>query len=139
MLDQFDDKINFCFGSKIKRVGAVIEIKTFRYLAGRVIATFISRMLGIQVHDTQCGCKLFTKDLSVNLFKENFISKWLFDVEIFFRMIILYGKQEALGRMIEIPLKKCVHKGESKVKISYFYRLWYDLLRINRKYKKQIQ
>jgi len=135
----FSDKVNFCFGSKVKRIGAVIEMTAFRYLAGRVIASLISRMLGIQVHDTQCGCKLFTKDLSNKLFKDKFISKWLFDVEIFFRMLILYGKEEALERMIEIPLLRCAYKGGSKVKITYFFRLWFDLTRINKKYKKLIQ
>ncbi|HNW69824.1 MAG TPA: glycosyltransferase [Bacteroidales bacterium] len=139
MKKYFSDNVSFCFGSKVKRIGAEIELTAFRYLAGRVIASLISRMLGIQVHDTQCGCKLFTKDLSEKLFEDKFISKWLFDVEIFFRMLILFGKTKALDRMKEIPLIRCAYKGGSKVKITYFFRLWLDLTRINNKYKKLIK
>lgn len=132
------NKLSFCFGSRIRRIGSVIERKTFRFLTGRIIATFISNILGLQVYDTQCGCKLFTKDLSVKLFEEKFISKWLFDVEIFFRMIVLYGRKEVLDRMIEIPLKRWIDKGDSKVKLTYSLKLWYDLYRINKKYKNKL-
>ena len=53
-------------------------------MAGRVIATIISEILQIKVYDTQCGCKVFSRDLASEVFIDEFISRWLFDVEIFF-------------------------------------------------------
>jgi dolichyl-phosphate beta-glucosyltransferase len=128
--------IEFSFGSRIMKIGSVIERSSGRHLIGRIIATIISNMLKMKVYDTQCGTKLFTKDLSEYLFKDPFISQWLFDVELFFRMIKKYGMEEALNKMIEVPLDRWINKDESKVKTAYFFKLWFDLYAINRKYKK---
>lgn len=128
-------KLTFVFGSRIKKLGSKIERSTFRFLTGRIIATFISRILALGVYDTQCGVKVFTKELSILVFNKPFISKWLFDVEIFFRIIIVYGRKEAVIKMKEISLNKWVDKGDSKVKMSYFFKLWIDLLKINKAYK----
>ena len=38
--------------------------------------------------------------------------------------------------MLEIPLKLWVEKGDSKVKLTYGFKLWFDLFEIQRKYKK---
>ena len=132
---QLDGEVNFVFGSRIMKIGSTIKRTTKRFLIGRIIATFISKILGLKVYDTQCGCKIFTKDLASQLFREKFISKWLFDVELFKRMLAIYGKEGALKKMIEIPLKKWIDKGDSKVKFSYFFKLWIDLIRINSAYK----
>ncbi len=123
--------ITFVFGSRIKRIGANIDRKRSRFLIGRVIATTISTILKLPVYDTQCGCKVFTKDLAKEVFIKPFISKWLFDVEIFQRILALYGREKALNKMIEIPLKSWIEKGDSKVKTSYIFKLWIDLFRIS--------
>ncbi|MEX0287919.1 MAG: glycosyltransferase [Flavobacteriaceae bacterium] len=127
---------SFVFASRILKIGSVVERKFSRFLFGRIIATFISNILDIKVYDTQCGCKLFKAELSETLFKEPFISKWLFDVELFSRLLCFYGKEKGLARMDEIPVKRWVDKGESKVKLSYFFRLWYDLFLIRRMHRK---
>lgn len=134
----FDNNIEFSFGSRIAKIGSVIDRKKSRFLIGRIIATFISNMLTLKVYDTQCGCKLFTKNLSKQIFADCFISKWLFDVEIFFRIFELYGKENSLKKMIEIPLTKWTHRGNSKVKVTYFFNLWFDMYNIRRKYKQTL-
>ncbi|MDD5150199.1 MAG: glycosyl transferase family 2, partial [Flavobacterium sp.] len=96
----------------------------------------ISNILDIKVYDTQCGSKLFTKEISEELFQKEFISRWLFDVEIFYRMIHFFGKEKAIEKMREVPLKLWVEKGDSKVKFTYGFKLWFDLFEISRKYKK---
>ncbi len=117
------------------KIGSTIKRNTKRFFIGRIIATFISNILDLKVYDTQCGCKIFSKELAAQLFREKFISKWLFDVELFKRMLAIYGKETALEKMIEIPLKKWIDKGDSKVKFSYFFKLWVDLIKINNAYK----
>lgn len=130
-----DDTIWFCFGSRILKIGSTIVREKRRFWIGRIVATFISLVLQLKVYDTQCGCKIFTKELSELLFEKEFTSKWLFDVELFYRMIMLYGKEEAVHKMAEIPLKLWVEKGNSKVKATYFFKLWYDLYQIKKRYK----
>ena len=132
MTTYFNDKIEFVFGSRIKRIGANIDRKKSRFLIGRTIATVISMILKLPVYDTQCGCKLFTKDLAEKVFVAPFISKWLFDVEIINRIIQIYGREVVLSKMIEIPLKSWIEKGDSKVKTSYMFKLWIDLYKISR-------
>jgi glycosyltransferase involved in cell wall biosynthesis len=132
-----NEKIKFCFGSRIMRIGSIIERKFYRFLIGRIIATLISNILELKVYDTQCGCKLFTKNLSIQLFDKEFISKWLFDVELFFRIIELYGRNQVLEKMIEVPITKWIDSGTSKVKATYFLKLWFDLYRIRKTYKKK--
>ncbi|WP_304197192.1 glycosyltransferase [Flavobacterium alvei] len=129
-------EIVFSFGSRIRKIGSIIERENSRFLIGRVVATFISNILDIKVYDTQCGSKLFTREISEQVFEKEFISRWLFDVEIFYRMIHLFGKEKAIKKMIEVPLKLWVEKGDSKVKFTYGFKLWFDLFEIQRKYKK---
>lgn len=131
--------IVFGFGSRIRKIGSRIERQNSRFLIGRIIATFISTILDIKVYDTQCGSKLFTRAISEQLFEKEFISRWLFDVELFYRMILLFGREKAIQQMIEIPLKLWVEKGDSKVKLSYGFKLWFDLYKIYYEYKKMEQ
>ncbi len=102
----------------------------------RIIATFISKILGISVYDTQCGCKIFSSDLSKKLFYSPFISKWLFDVELFFRVISIYGKENLKYHVREIPLSSWIDTSDSRVKITYFFKLWIDLYKISKKYNR---
>lgn len=120
----------FVFASRILKIGSVVDRKFSRFLAGRIIATFISSILDIKVYDTQCGCKVFDSEVAKIAFKDPFISKWLFDVEIFSRLLKYYGKSDALDFMEEVPVKRWVDQGESKVKVTYFFKLWFDLLKI---------
>ena len=127
--------LSFVFGSRIAKLGSEIDRSYFRFLVGRIIATLISRILALTVYDTQCGCKVFRKETSEKLFNEPFISKWLFDVELFFRMYREFGKESAIHKMKEVPLDAWVDPGDSKVSFGYFFKLWVDLKRINSRYK----
>ncbi|MGG7034730.1 MAG: glycosyltransferase [Flavobacterium sp.] len=126
---------SFAFGSRIMKIGSNIQRNFSRFLIGRIIATFISRLLELGVYDTQCGAKIFTREISTLIFKKKFISRWLFDVELFYRMKLIFGREKALEQMLEIPLKQWIEKGDSKVKFSYGFKLWFDLYEIGKKYK----
>ncbi len=134
---QGPEKFTFVFASRILKLGSVIKRTRFRFVAGRMIATVISSLLRLKVYDTQCGSKVFEWELAKVLFTEKFISKWLFDVELFFRMIQLYGRVKATQKMNEVPLRLWVDKGDSKVQLGYFFKMWIDLLRIRKRYKKE--
>ena len=139
LIQHLNTNIDFVFSSRILKIGSVIERKFSRFIFGRIIATFISNILDIKVYDTQCGCKVFNSSLTIILFKNEFISKWLFDVELFSRMLCYYGKEVALSKMEEIPVKQWIDQGESKVKLSYFFRLWYDLYLIRKNHRQSLK
>jgi len=134
-----DSQKSFVFASRILKIGSVVERRFSRFLFGRIIATFISNILDIKVYDTQCGCKVFNSEIADLLFGKPFISKWLFDVELFSRILCYYGKTKSLQMMEEIPVKQWIDQGESKVKISYFFRLWYDLFLIRKVHRKNMK
>lgn len=129
------EEVVCAFGSRILKIDNHIDRKQYRFLIGRGVATMISRQLGISIYDSQCGCKVFSKEIAQELFKEKFISKWLFDVELFHRLIKLYSHKEMKNVCREIPLKSWVDVDESKVSMLYFFKMWQDLYTISKKYK----
>ena len=129
------NNIVFAFGSRILKIDNNITRKFYRHLVGRVLATLISAQLKIHVYDTQCGCKVFDAELAEKVFQEQFISKWLFDVEIFHRLIRIHGTEKMKDICMEIPLKNWIDTADSRVRFSYFFRIWIDLLMIKRRYR----
>lgn len=127
--------IQFVFGSRILKIDNHIQRKWYRFVIGRIVATVISWMLGIKVYDTQCGCKIFKRDLAQELFHQPFISKWLFDVELFFRMIRKVGRHQMGILTKEVPLKRWVDTEDSRVEFRYIFVLWLDLIKIYKTYR----
>ncbi len=74
------------FGSRVMRLGSRIKRLFIRHIFGRIFATAVSFIFKIRVYDTQCGAKLFKRDIIEEYFNEPFISRWVFDVEIMLRM-----------------------------------------------------
>jgi dolichyl-phosphate beta-glucosyltransferase len=129
-----NDHIVFAFGSRISKIDNNINRKNYRHYLGRVIATAISTTLKLTIYDSQCGCKIFRNDVAEKVFQDAFMSKWLFDVELFFRLKNRFGSEKMKSRCREIPLQSWQDVAESKVHFTYFFRLWYDLFLINKKY-----
>ena len=73
--------------SRILRLGASVHRSVFRHYFGRVFAMVASNILNILIYDTQCGAKLFRTEHAELIFYEHFISRWVFDVELFARSI----------------------------------------------------
>jgi len=136
LAEKINTETGFVFGSRILKTDNRIERKWHRFFIGRVIATVISKMLGISVYDTQCGCKVFDRKLVPIAFEAPFSSRWLFDVEIFFRLINALGRKKMVAQAKEVPLEQWIDTEDSRVKISYMFQLWLDLAIIYRRYKQ---
>ena len=134
LAELIDKNTEFVFGSRIKKIDNTIKRKWFRFIVGRIIATAISKALSLAVYDTQCGCKLFTRNTAQIAFKTSFISPWLFDVEIFFRLKNYFGIRVFKTKSAEIPLKNWRDQGRSKIQWTYGFKMWFDLLKIKRAY-----
>jgi glycosyltransferase involved in cell wall biosynthesis len=132
-------KIHFLMGSRIKRLGVNVKRSEIRHYLGRIYATVVSMTLKIPVYDTQCGAKLVRSELAEIIFREKFISRWLFDVELIARIVAKFGQFKAIGCMYEFPLNIWIDKGKSKVKISDFLRAPYELILIRHKYTEVLR
>ncbi len=116
-------------GSRVKRLGATIERSFLRHYLGRIFATISSLILNIKIYDSQCGAKIFERELAKPLFKEPFVSKWLFDLELIYRLKNNYPVSFK-NEIIEVPLRVWKEKNNSKMKIVDFISAPFELYKI---------
>ncbi len=125
-----NDNIRFAFGSRIQRIGANIQRKWYRHLLGRIFATIASKMLDIKVYDTQCGAKFFHVSIVEALFSKKFKTKWIFDLEIFFRLLQLYKNININLYSKEVPIEEWIDVKGSKLKLSHLLKIPFELLKL---------
>lgn len=123
-------------GLRLMRLGSGVQRKALRHLLGRCFATVASFMLHLPVYDTQCGSKLYKKEVVQPLFKDPFITRWLFDVEILSRYIYLFTLSSAQQHIYEYPLLQWKDVDGSQLKLKDFFKAPYELIKIKRKYNR---
>ncbi|HRP60758.1 MAG TPA: glycosyltransferase family 2 protein [Vicingus sp.] len=126
--------IKIVIGTRFKRLGSNIERSTKRHIFGRIFATFTSNILNLPVYDSQCGAKIFEANLVEELFKEKFITKWIFDVELLARYQNLVGRETLLKSVIELPLLEWKEVSGSKISLFYLLKVPFELLKIRNYY-----
>ncbi|MCP5103372.1 MAG: glycosyltransferase [bacterium] len=124
-------------GARIRRLGADIDRSFSRHFLGRIFATAASLILRLPVYDTQCGAKLFTYEVAAEIFKEKFISRWYFDIELLFRIKQRSGVGGNDPAIFELPLRKWHDAPGSKIKLKDFLIVPFELYKIYRKYRKK--
>ena len=105
-------------GSRIARMGADITKESARKIISLTVNFIIRKILKMEFKDTQCGAKIFHKDIINTAFSSKFLTKWLFDVEIFIRVRKQYGLQKAKQILCEKPLKRWIHADGSKLSMK---------------------
>jgi CheY-like chemotaxis protein/glycosyltransferase involved in cell wall biosynthesis len=138
-------------GSRIARMGANITKESARKIISLTINFIIRKILSMDFKDTQCGAKIFHKDVIGIAFKEKFVTQWIFDVEIFKRMSIHFGLKKAKTMLCEQPLKRWIHADGSKLsmkdsvkivgqlaQIAWVYRSKKSTFKITRKNQLEI-
>lgn len=123
-------------GARINRQGANIIRKWYRHYLGRIFATIASLALKMAIYDTQCGAKIFTKDMATQLFTEKFSSKWLFDIEILFRLKKTPQYLKKNDIIYEYPLNRWHDIHGSKLGLFDFVKAPLELLKMYLKYSK---
>lgn len=89
-------------GSRWPHLGTDIQRSPLRSIAGAVVKFLIRQALGVQVWDTQCGAKIFTRETAGRIFRAPFRTRWLFDVELLARL----GRTSLGTEIREIPLEQ---------------------------------
>ena len=105
------------FGSRKLSEESNIDRSMFRDIASTIVGYSISKVVGLPIKDTQCGAKVFTRALANQLFQESFLTRWLFDVEIFLRMKNIF-KSNVLSKLQEAALANWADVDGSKISFT---------------------
>jgi dolichyl-phosphate beta-glucosyltransferase len=123
-------------GARVQLLGRTILRNRYRHYLGRVFATAASLVLRMPVYDTQCGAKVFVASESVKLaFRDPFISRWIFDVEILARLVCRGNVNPHLA-ICEYPLMEWHDVKGSKIRLKDFWVAFWDLGRIHFAYNR---
>ncbi len=130
--------IDVVVGSRLQLLGRAIRRQAKRAFLGRVFARAASTTLGIAIHDTQCGAKLFRATPWVAAaFEQPFCTRWIFDVEVLARIA---RSTEAAGGpalaecVYEFPLEDWREVAGSKLKATDFLKAPAELATIYWRY-----
>ena len=114
---------NIYFGSR-NHIGSNIKFKIYRKLIGLIFIKIINIFFNINLFDTQCGFKLYEKNIAKKLFANLKILDFTHDIEI-----VLISKKRGY-KIIELPVN-WIHKTGSKISIfKDSFRMLMSLLKI---------
>lgn len=130
--------VQVVIGSRLPLLGRRIERQWKRKLLSRVFVLMAARTLGLAIHDTQCGAKMFRASPWIQaIFQRPFRVRWVFDVEIFARLVRLPDGPGASGMrtaIYELPLDEWRDVAGSKIKPSDLWKIGLELLAIHWQY-----
>lgn len=121
-------------GSRIQRLGANINRDDNRSLMSSLIKKFIYAILKSKFQDTQCGAKIFHRTLIPSLFKQPFLTPWLFDIEIFLRLQKKFGNSTLQKGVLEFPLMHWTEVGDSRLNFKHAVKIPFQLMKLYYQY-----
>lgn len=127
------------FYSKYHQLAKAKSKILYRRIIGRSLSIINQLILNLKIADTQCGAKIFSKNFAKHAFKENFISGWLFDIEIFLRAIQFYGKKKINQHILEVPLQQLRQNNSSTIVLKSFLKLPLEYFKIVMHYRKNVE
>ena len=101
-----------------------------RSMLGQIFSRLVRVYFNIELYDTQCGAKIFTEDCAYKVFDNEFLSRWFFDIELYYRC--------GPNSIKEFPVLYWENHTESKVSIiKDGITALFELPKIKRTYKKK--
>jgi len=130
------------FGAFLEKTGLMDFFnETALALAGRTrggvakVSVVSSALLGLRAYDTQCGAKLFRRNVVQPLFAEAFVSPWFFDLELYVRLRALSPDIALTERVCELSLTEWKAMGTSSLRMWDFVKVPLQLSQIYRRYR----
>ena len=77
-----------------------------------------------------------TRGIAELAFLSPFISSWLFDIEIFWRILNNKSRAYFAKHTLEVPLNKLIERGPSSISRKALFKLPLEFLKIHRTYNK---
>ena len=97
--EALENNFDVAIGSRAKSgANIVVHQPFYRQLMGRTFNFFTKHITGLDIEDTQCGFKAFTKNAASNIFVRQKIDGFAFDVEV------LYLAKKLGYKIAEIPI-----------------------------------
>ena len=109
-----DEKVKAVIGSRWPHLGADIQRSPGRSIASIAFKMAIRRILKVPVWDTQCGAKIFSRDVADEIFATPFSTRWIFDIEILSRL----GCDRLRTQVRELPVSSWRDVPGSKIGIG---------------------
>ncbi len=118
--------LDMVYGSRGKGQG---EIKRdfFRNVFSKIVKMIVCLILGLPIEDTQCGAKVFRRNIIPVAYDVPFKTRWLFDVEIFIKLKNHYGRSNVMNKIHEQALNRWVHVDDSKLGMKDALQIPYKL------------
>ena len=95
-----------------------------RHLIGRVFNAMVRVLVVPHFNDTQCGFKLFRREVARDIFMRQTISGWTFDVEAIY-LALRYGY-----RVAEVPINWYFNRDSRVSILQDTWQMFYDLVGI---------
>jgi len=133
-----DEEKQMVVGSRKMNLGNDVVRSAFRKIASAAVGMVINLIIAMPVRDTQCGAKVFERSTATYLFRQAFISRWLFDVELFIRIRNLYESQ-VMSRISEVGLLNWTEVEGSKISLTESLKFPVRLMEIAYSYRVRSQ
>lgn len=120
-----DQDLDIIIGSRSKSSGGIIDVPQSKKRAklGGLGSNLIKVFLKMPIRDTQCGCKIFKKDIADDLFSNMRSKGWMFDCDLLYRA-------HKKGINIKEVGVNWSNKKVSKVKAISYPKSFIDLIKI---------
>jgi dolichyl-phosphate beta-glucosyltransferase len=82
LLDDHEHRWDALFGSRVKLLGKTVRRRRIRHYTGRVFATFVSILAGLEIYDSQCGLKVVRRSAYEAIAPQLKETRFAFDVEL---------------------------------------------------------
>jgi glycosyltransferase involved in cell wall biosynthesis len=130
-----NESIQSVVGLRKKEADAKIQRSFTRKIISTIMHTIIRHYIGLPIHDTQCGAKMFTSSLASKIFETRFIARWIFDIEIFLRIKHFLGPDSLLNNVEQLHLKAWHDVPGTKLRVCDAYNIFLELFKIKSHYR----
>jgi glycosyltransferase involved in cell wall biosynthesis len=124
-------------GFRKKEPAANIKRSPSRKLISAIMRVIIRTLIGLPIHDTQCGAKVFKADLAATIFNKPFIGRWLFDLELFLRMKQANGPDFLTQNLEQLHLKSWHDVPGTKLRFWDAFEIFLELAKIKLQYRSR--